>query len=446
MARASDADVLAEARSRVAEAQGGDGSTLSKQREDALKYYRGDPLGTEVDGRSQVVSRDVAQYIDSQMPALLRIFTSGDEVARFEPRKPGDEEKSAQATDYVNWIWSQDNAGFVNFHHWFKDALLNKLGTVKIWWEEEEEITSEKYERLDADQLEAIRSDGDVEVEVTAETEIPPPPMPPGLPPGMPVPEPVVIYDATVTRKNLIGRVRVEPVPPEEMRIGARTRNDVDTDVLAHVTRRTRSSLIAAGYSRKLVDKLPQDGNPLHGEENSRFEDVDDNRGVGAESAAETEVEWCEAYFRFDRNDDGQSEMLRVCYSGSELLDVEEVDDHPFAFVSPILMPHRLVGMSTADQTMDLQLVKTTIQRQILDNLYLTNMPQIGAVDGQVNLDDLLTRRPGGVVRLKARRASSPYRPHRWGKSLTPCWRCWTASVSSARGSRATIRGSMLTA
>jgi len=40
--------------------------------------------------------------------------------------------------------------------------------------------------------------------------------------------------------------------------------------------------------------------------------------------------------------------------------------------------------------------------RQMLDNLYLTNNSRVGAVEGQVNLDDLLSSRPGGIVRMRA--------------------------------------------
>jgi len=37
----------------------------------------------------------------------------------------------------------------------------------------------------------------------------------------------------------------------------------------------------------------------------------------------------------------------------------------------------------------------------MLDNLYLTNNYRVGAVEGQVNLDDLLTSTAGGVIRMK---------------------------------------------
>jgi hypothetical protein len=57
---------------------------------------------------------------------------------------------------------------------------------------------------------------------------------------------------------------------------------------------------------------------------------------------------------------------------------------------------------------MDIQLIKSTITRQSLDNLYLTNNNRVGAVDGQVNLDDLLNATPGGIVRLKNPNALVP--------------------------------------
>ena len=68
-------------------------------------------------------------------------------------------------------------------------------------------------------------------------------------------------------------------------------------------------------------------------------------------------------------------------------------------------MPHKFFGQSLADRSMDIQLIKSTITRQILDNMYLTNMPRMTAIDGQVNMDDLLTVAPNGVVRMKSQGA-----------------------------------------
>lgn len=385
--------LLAEARRRVAAADGGDAGTLATQRQTAEKYYRGDPFGDEVSGRSQVVSRDVAQYVDSQMPSLMRIFASGDEVVLFEPAGPEDEEAAKQATDYVNWVWRQ-NDGFLRFHNWFKDGLLAKLGVVKIWWDESPRQTRETYRDLSDAQLEALTGDPDIEVGEVTTTEL----LAIGLD-GTPIA--MNAHQVVVVQTNRTGRIRVANVPPEEFRFGARTRDDSESSVFAHVRNMLRGDLVAMGFDPDVVAGLSGgDGSgDMDGAKVVRFRDVDDGAGNDVD---EDEVEVVEAYFRWAAEDDEAPRHWMVTYSGSEVLACEAVDDHPFACVTPVLMPHRLVGMSTADQTMDLQRVKSTIWRQMLDNLYLTNMPQIGAVEGQVNLDDLLTRRPNGVVRMKS--------------------------------------------
>ena len=64
-------------------------------------------------------------------------------------------------------------------------------------------------------------------------------------------------------------------------------------------------------------------------------------------------------------------------------------------------MPHKFFGQSLADRAMDLQIIKSTVTRQILDNMYMTNSPRMQIVEGQVNLDDLLTVTANGIVRTK---------------------------------------------
>jgi hypothetical protein len=117
------------------------------------------------------------------------------------------------------------------------------------------------------------------------------------------------------------------------------------------------------------------------------------------------EVELFECYIRTDFDGDGIAELRKVVYAGDQIIDNEETDHIPFASICPIPMPHKFFGQSLADRAMDIQLIKSTITRQILDNLYLTNMPRVTALDGQVNLDDLLTSSPGGVVRIKSQGA-----------------------------------------
>ena len=58
---------------------------------------------------------------------------------------------------------------------------------------------------------------------------------------------------------------------------------------------------------------------------------------------------------------------------------------------------------------MDLQLIKSTLVRQMLDNAYLSNWPRIEVADDCINentYDDLLTLRPGGCLELSVWAAS----------------------------------------
>ncbi len=58
------------------------GGNLSESRKKSLEYYLGDKLGTEIDGRSQVVSTDVSDPIESLFQNLLRVFTASANILR----------------------------------------------------------------------------------------------------------------------------------------------------------------------------------------------------------------------------------------------------------------------------------------------------------------------------------------------------------------------------
>ena len=82
------------------------GSNLTSQRKKSLEYYMGEPLGTEIDGRSQVVSTDVADTIETILPNLLKIFTASDQTVKCEPVKAEDVALAEQATNYINYIFN----------------------------------------------------------------------------------------------------------------------------------------------------------------------------------------------------------------------------------------------------------------------------------------------------------------------------------------------------
>jgi len=382
------------AEAAIRESVGFSSSEIVAERENALKYYYGEPFGDEVTGRSQVVSRDVLEAVEWMMPSLLRIFTGGD-VVKFEPKGPEDEQSAEQATDYIQHIFNVDNNGFLILHDWFKDALLSKVGIVKHWWEQAEKTVTENYEGLSEDEYLLIAGEDGAEVlEHTAyeyEDE-----------PG------VVLHDLKVSHTFDDGRVRIEGVPPEEFLISTRARSIEDAHFVGHRVRKTRSELLEMGFDKQKVDALGDDGDSdyLTGERETRMadEEYDDARG-GTEDRSTDKITFTEGYIRLDVNKDGIAELVKVSLGGTgqvALLDWEEVSRVPFSDLCPVRTPHKFFGMSVADLVMDLQLINSTLMRQMLDNLYLSNNPEKEVdISGVVNMDDFMTSRPGGIKRVK---------------------------------------------
>lgn len=395
-------------------------SETTEQRRQALSAYLRDPYGNEVEGRSQIVTGEVAEVIDGALPQLMRVFST-DDVVRFEPVSPGDEEAAKQATDYCNWVLNRDNEGFLIMRNWFFDALLQKVGIVKTYWDNKVDITKETYRDLTDDELVMLLSDGTLEV-VGQDTEE----MIDGMT-GMVMRK----HSVQVQKRNEVGTVKIENVPPEEFLISKRARNIQDSPFVAHRRLVTRGELVAMGFDKELVASLPSnDSLSFTPERVARFSEGEQPHDMQSQDFDMQEVEVFECYVVLgekyqEENDDYEDEQesdeyddseeesddeneevglthrYKIFYAGNEILSKEECDFIPFHSICPLPISHKFYGQSLADRVTDLQLIKTTLTRQMLDNLYLTNNSRMIAVDGQVNLDDLLTTTPGGVVRVK---------------------------------------------
>lgn len=156
MSRMSSSDLQAMLASEKANALAAiSAARLAEERADAMDYYLGEMRKDmpAPEGRSRAVSTDVADTIEGLMPHLMDIFAGSDEVVRFEPVGPEDEAAAQQETDYVNHVFMQQNPGFMVLYSFIKDALLSKVGIVKVWWEEREEESRETYYDLTEDQF-----------------------------------------------------------------------------------------------------------------------------------------------------------------------------------------------------------------------------------------------------------------------------------------------------
>jgi len=217
---------------------------------------------------------------------------------------------------------------------------------------------------------------------------------------------PVMAYDVVCKRTKIQGCVRVENVPPEEFLISRKAKTIEDASFVAHRVARTQSDLISMGY--KNVDQISGDdqATALNMERIERLGYDDELAYLQADTISTPDdsqrIIWVtECYVRCDYDGDGISELRKVTRAGNQILDNEIVDCAPFVSITPVPMPHKFFGLSVADLALEAQKIKTNILRGMLDNMYLSINGRYFAVDGQVNLDDLLASRPGGVVRVK---------------------------------------------
>lgn len=372
---------------------GASSGLLADQRTKSIQRYYGEPYGNEIEGRSQVCTTETLDAIEGILPSIMAIFTSTDEIVRFEPQSIEDEPVADSVTKTVNYIFSRVNNGFVSLYCFFKDALLQKNGFLKVYWEKYEDVTKESYEGLS--ELEFLQLAQDPALEIIEAEKI--------VEAVDPMVGEIAVYNVKFKRTEKYGKVCIDPVPPEEILISRETPNDIKkARFVEHKTKKTLSQLRQMGFD------VPDD---ISGDESGDFDEervarlsYDDDQTFsdeGYDQGATRQVWVREAYIYADYDEDGIAELRKVTRVGKTILDNEEVDSIPFVTCTPILMPHKLYGLSIADLVMPIQEIKTAVTRNLLDNFYFINNGRYEVLDGMVNLSDLLTNRPGGIVRSK---------------------------------------------
>lgn len=377
---------------------------ISYERAMAYDFYYGRPFGNEVEGRSSVISQDVAQVVDSATPALVKIFVGGEKAVEFVARGPEDVKAAEQATVGCNYVFFTQNNGYQITHDVIKDGLLQKSGTVSWYWDEKEETKTKTFMGLDDLQFQMLAQQVEAQgAEFTAhdEKEI-------EQVPG----QKMTMHNVEVKYKQKVGRIKVCVLPPEEVLISpdAMSLDPYEMPFICHTPLVTGSDLVEMGIKKDVIETLPQgDDNILFSDERiARKNRLDATSGlVDEEEAGPDKSQWTyrlyRCWIRIDEDGDGIAELREIWKVGDTILRDEETDHIPLAIWTPKVMPHECIGISLADDVMDIQELKSVLWRGALDNIYLTNAPRMYVNESaQVNIDDVLTVRPGGVIRGNA--------------------------------------------
>ena len=409
---------------------------LSPDRSLASSYYHGEPFGNEEEGRSSVVSRDVADTVRAILPSLLRVFTGSEKALEYVPEGPEDVAMAEQATDYANYVLLRDNPGFITLHNAMKDALIRRSGVFKTWWDDSTEIVIEDYEGLDDEALMLL--EGDAEVTILEQTDYPDEEGQRALEAQMlqmlemqaqemeqegempEMPPPPMLHDVQVRRSRSRGRIRVEAVPPEEFLISRGARSLRDADVVAHRTELTTSQLVAMGYPEDSLDEYGHSDVLRANEE--RMERHPEEVTTDSPDPRQKRILYTEAWMPLDVDEDGIAELRKVCCLGDDfkVVSIEFAPFVPLALLTPDPEPHRAIGSSVADLVMDIQRIKSSILRSMLDSLAQSIHPRTGVVEGEVNMDDVLNNEVGGIIRMRRPGMVMPYETPFVGQQAFP--------------------------
>jgi|DEB0MinimDraft_6_1074348.scaffolds.fasta_scaffold00263_10 hypothetical protein len=354
---------------KVASSMNDESGDLSTVRENSLKRYRGDQYGTERDGYSKYTTREVFETVEWVMPSILRVFTSGDKTVVFDGVNEEDEMAADQETDVVNHkvMKANDGDGFLAHYSWFKDALMYPNGYIKAYIDERERAETSEYKGLDPVQLSMLMESEGVEIiSQDSRTE-------------MIQGQPVELFDVEAKKTWTDYKLKVESLPPDQVLVDDECHTpNIDPDecgFVCHRVRKTYTQLVEEGFDREKLDVAgTRDDYTWNTESVNRlFHDDESPDGDDSEDDS-TRLLWVhECYTHIDVDGDGLAEYRKIVMVGGEIFENEETAYQPIVSLSSIIMTHTHAGMSMVDAVEDLQELKTTLTRQLLDNIYRIN-------------------------------------------------------------------------
>lgn len=398
-------------------------TAVATERERSLNAYNSEPYGNEVDGLSKFVTSDVRDAIEWTLPQLMDIFYGSDLPVVFVPDSMDDIEQAKIESAYCKNVLENQNPGFIVVYSWFKDALMQKNGIVKAWWDEKEVEEREEYKGKDQMDFMALENDPEFEIdEITvclgeddsykefSEQEFTDLLQSFTDPQALATLQQAARYNIVGFRKRDVSQIKIEAIPPELFGVN-RDHNSPDPQCARYcweAYKKSRSDLIEEGYDRELVDQLAPN---YQGFVDFGFENVNRYKKEGTSNItvpmsldhASEELLIIDHYIRVDFDGDGIAElrMVRTNGPGGEIIDNEVVDRNIYHSITPYINTHKFNGRSLADNLRDLQALKTQMVRGALDNFTYSIIPR-KLVKGSVNMGDLMTYVPGAPIRMGA--------------------------------------------
>jgi hypothetical protein len=334
--------------------------------------------------KSSFVSTDVRDAVMLTLPSLIRLFDASENVVSLIPRTEADVEQAEQQTNYINYVFWQDNDGFLILYGAFKDALTVKAGFAKWWTDNSQEIKRKTFVNLNQIQIQMLQ-----QMDATARIV------------HLGQPDPTTgAYDTVIIEYQVDKPlIKVAGVPPEEMRLDRNARTFAQSRIVGHERIVPIDELVAMGYDRKDCEDYLQSQPIADGTMEAQLR----NPGRYTGTRAADGVLYGEWYIKADKDGDGVAELRYICTMGEDHTIVHDEPANRIKFACFLVDPisHTIIGDSLADYTQDLQKIKSNIMRGVLDSLAESINPKTVINELMVTVDDALNDDVGAVIRTR---------------------------------------------
>lgn len=401
---------------------GYDEDELVDARAEALDYYFGRPRGDELEGRSEIQSMDVADMTEATLAEIMPLYANPQLVA-FGAVNAQDVQQARLESRYCNHMFMEINSGWTVLYEAVKDALLQKNAYIDTYVCERSvpefskytgllDIEVEEIASLDNDDIQIVEWDERFEFdEIIGEYPV---------------------YDITVRTMNKKKELICESFPPEDFGFTVNHQTNDPNDMRFCYRRiiTTKGDLISQGHDVELVQAMKPYHETTNIDELARNQIADEDE---YENYLDDYVEIFKCFAVYDYDEDGIPELNEILLTEDEIFERKWVKRVSFSSGSPFLMSHRFIGMSLHDKVKVVQDSKTKFLRQWHDNTDHMNNRRLEVVENQVNMEDCLNSRPGGVVRTKTRGVVNPIPTDDIGPSIQLALN-YMDSVRSERG------------
>lgn len=349
---------------------------LQDNRRDALDYIYGRKRGDEIEGRSQVVSTDVADMIHAVLSQVMPGLAGTDFPCEFMAESEGDEEAAKAESLITSKVIMNDNDGYQLIYNLVWNALGLKNGWAKVWAEDDQVVQVRDFPEAspsDMEQAAAQQVPDNVELRIDGTR-----------------------LKRVTTRKV----VKVMSVEPENMLYPQDAMDLESARFIAERKLMARGELVELGFSRKKVAGLAAHTVSTTSTDTTARLVAGVEEARDAPTRAQDKVEVFEIYTALDVRGDGIGELTRYLFADKQILDSEPVDFLPYVTGSGWPVPGRLTANSLYDKLKTVQDINTALIRSNLDAFQASNYQEV-VVNETVNVDDFLNRRPAGINRVE---------------------------------------------